>query len=505
MDWLWRLLARRYVDDMYIPRAFPAQAAPTRQVARSDSLYNPLTQMGNDSTDKTQVARPNTWYRPLDDEELRAMFNNNGIARRIVDILPSFACREGWEVKGADTGEEKRLQVRARVKEAMTLAQLYGGSAMLLVTVDDIPAGPYRDRPADWLTQPLELDRVHELQAIQVFDTFEASPLDESKDPSSPHYREPEFWSIGSHGFYATVHASRVIHFKGRMRIPSERWSRGTHGGVGYFNRQQNASYLQSVYDQIRHLAETMKAGAVLAQESQKSVYQIAGLDAIRAGDQAEDLLAKIRASQQLSSILSATVVGENDNFHHVAGTSSGFDALTEGQMAMLSFVTGIPRMVWFGDQPSGFSTDGDASWKGFRMTVNSYQEDRRPQLERLYQVMAVARARKNTIDPENPELVFAPLDEPTDLERAQARLVNAQADSIEVQSGVLSPDEVRQRYQSDDGYQVELAPLDPIDAEEAVMRAQLATAAKAPPIMPGNPGESGPPSKQPNGNTPVD
>lgn len=506
MGWLQDVagLFRRRTDS---PLALPTSPTPpkrhfTRQKVRHDSLFNPLTNMGS-AGDKSEVARPNTFVQPLNDEELRALYNFNGIARRAVDIFPEFAVREGWVVEGADPSEDKRLQLKHKVQEAMVLAQLYGGSALLLVTLDDIPAGPFRAHPEDWLAQPLELDRIEQLAAIQVFDTFEAHPLHERKDPADPDYRRPEFWSIGSHGFYATVHGSRVIQFDGRYRIPSERWSRATFGGTGIFNRQQNASYLQAVYDQIRHLAEAVKAGAIGAQEMQKSVYKIAGLDAVRGGDQADDLLAKVRAGQRASGILGANVIGEGDDFFHVAGTATGFRDLTDAQMQLLSLVTGIPRMVWFGDQPAGMSTDGDASWKGWRLKVNAFQEKNRPQLERLYQVMASARDRKNTIDPDDILLTFQPLDEPTDLEKGQVRLVTAQADAIEVQSGVLSPDEIRKRYESEDGYQVELPALESIDPEEAAMRVQLSTAAKAP-VFGGGPGEGdeqeGPPERGENG-----
>lgn len=437
----------------------------TRHV-RQDSLHNSLTNMGS-AGDKSQVARPNPFVRPLDDEELRALYTFNGIARRIVDIFPEYACREAWAVDGIDEQEEKHLQLVSRVQEAMELAQLYGGSALLLVTIDDIPRR-FRRHPEDWLTQPLDLDRIEQLAAVHVFDTFEAHPMDENKDITDVDYRAPAYWSIGSHGFYATVHASRVVQFKGRRRIPSERWSRATFGSGGVFNRQQNISYLQVVYDQIRNLAETMQGGAALAQELQKSIFKIHGLDSVNTGDQMQELLSKLSATQKASGILGATAIGTEDDFQHVAGTPQGFRDLSEGQMKMLALVTGIPQMVWFGEAPAGLSTDGDSAWKGFRQRINTYQEYNRTQIERIYQVLGAARESASAIDPENIGLVFHPLDEPNMLETAEARLKTAQADKIEIENGTLAPHETRARYTSDRGYRTELDALPELAPEEA-------------------------------------
>lgn len=449
----------------------PRQPVRTTRHERRDSLYNNLTNMGT-AGDKSAVARPNPFVRPLDDEELRALFNHDGIARRIVDILPEYSTREAWAVEGVDPQEEKRLQLVSRVQEAMTLAQLYGGAAMLLVTVDDIPR-KWRSRPEDWLTQPLELDRVEELAAVHVFDTFEAHPLHEERDITNVDYRAPAYWSIGSEAFYGTVHASRVVQFVGRLRIPSERWSRAGFQSGGIFNRQQNVSYLQAVYDQIRYLSETMQGGAILAQELQKSIYKISGLDAITNGDQQSNLMTRLAAAQRASGVLGATAIGAEDDFMHVAGTPSGFRDLSEGAMQMLSFVTGIPQAIWFGEAPAGLSTDGDSAWKGFRQKISSYQEYNRSQIERIYQVMGSAKATPGTIDPKDVSLVFHPLDEPTNLELAESRLRNAQADSIEIENGVLGPEEVRQRYTDDRGYRMELDPLPDITFEQATERVE--------------------------------
>lgn len=474
----------------------------TRHVVRTDSLINEMTGLGSDN-DKSAVARPNRYVVPLDDEELLALYNFNGLANRAVNILPTYATREGWKVEGAESSDEKRLQIRARVTEAMTVAQLFGNAAMLLVTIDDVRPD-FRGRAVDWLAEPLDMERIGELRAIHVFDTFEASPLDLNSNPSSTYYRQAEFWQLSSLGFSARVHASRVVTFRGRHSMPSRRWARSGLGPFGSTARQQDQSYLQAIYDQIRHLGETMQGGAVLAQELQRAVYKIAGLDSITSGDQAVDLVARLRAGQQAAGVLGATAIGAQDDLVNLAGTPTGFKDLSEGAMAMFSMVTGIPQLVWFGEAPSGLSTDGDSAWKGFRQIVSTYQEQNRTAIERIYEVLGAAQDSDSTIDPEDVSLTYNPLDEPSDQQQAETRLTNAKADAVEIKSGVLRPEETRKRYTDENGYRMELGALPekiPPAPEPEVPPALPGDPAQ--PALPGQPPTPQPPAPVPSNNDP--
>lgn len=474
MSWIRDLVTRSYVQrrmraieksgsrtDAHA-RAWRHAGSMTR--LRSDSVYNTLTGMGGVG-DKTSAAVPYTPI-PLTEQQLRSLYDHDGVARRIVDMFPEYAVRKYWTVQGLDPGEDKALMIRRRVQQAMVLAQLFGGAAMLLVTKDVVPAR-YRDRPQDYLLQPLDLDRIEELMAIHVFDTFEATPMHEETDVTSPDYRGPSYWSISAHGFSVTVHASRVVHFRGRPRIPSDQWARsfGT-------SRQQDASYLQAVWDQIRHLLETAKSAAVLAQEAKKDVVKIKGLSSVRAGDQAEDFAAYLAQRQQASGVMNAEVMDAEDDFQHNVAVPQGFKDLGAMGLEMLSMVTGAPQMVLFGQAPAGLNTDGEASWEGWRQRVSSFQEQHRPGIERIYQVVGAARASRSEIDPDDVRLTFNPLSEPGDLEKAQVRLVNAQADDVEIRNGVLTPEETRTRYEDDEGYRSDLPALQPLSEAEKAARA---------------------------------
>lgn len=425
-----------------------------------DSVHNPLTGLGT-SGDKGAVGRPNPWVQPLDDEELRALYTYNGVGRRIVSTFPMRATRKGWEVQGLDPAADKALMTRERIREAMEMGDLFGGSAALLVTEEK--GVEYSD--LSWMAEPLRLENVIKLHAVQVFDTFEAHPLEFEDDLREVNYRGPRTWSLGAHGAYTTVHSSRVLHFRGRRRLPSERWSQASFGGgFGTWNRQQDISVLQAVWDEIRRLTETMQGGAALAQELQQTVWRLDGFGNTQVGDDATGLLTRLTLMQKVRGIVNAIVMDTKDEFAHHASAPQGFRDLSDAAKAMLSAVTGIPEVILFGATPTGLNTDGDSAWEGFRQLISDYQETHQPQLERLYQVLFAARDGESTGDPNDVQLTFKALDEPNELQQAQTRLITAQTDSIYVQSGVISPDEIRDQRFGEKGWKLDLEELKPID-----------------------------------------
>jgi phage-related protein (TIGR01555 family) len=268
------------------------------------------------------VGRPNPWSIPLGDHELSALYANNGMARRIVDLLPSRATRRGWTVPDVDAAEHKRLRAWERCREAMIWARLHGGAVLLMVTEDDVPAA-WRRRGSDWLQQPLELERVGKLHALQVFDAAEATPQAFEESIASPNYRMPRLWSLSGPGWYGTVHASRVVHFRGARRPPSE--ARRSSSNV-----MPDASVLQHAWDEIRRLTETMQGGAVLAQELRESVLKVSGLAAKQTGDEATALQTRLSMMSRTKALLGLILVGENDEYENRGNAPTGFERAQE-------------------------------------------------------------------------------------------------------------------------------------------------------------------------------
>ena len=463
-------------DDSVTPK-FADTVASAGPVWRADaSVANPMTGLGG-WNDKGSAARPNPFVLPLSDEELRALWGSNGITRRIVTLLPTRATRKGACVDGTEK-DAKRLKVWSRAKDAMVWARVYGGSAALLITEDDVP-GSFRSNPGEWLQQPMDMERIGKLHAIHVFDSFEAYPYTFDNDITSQWFRQPKLWMVNTEGFSGLVHASRVVHFRGNPRPPSEARGRGFWNQ----NRMPDDSLIQSMWDEIRRLTETSNGGAVLAAELRESVLKVGNFSAGSTGDEASALQAKMGLISRAKSILGMIIIGQNDEYTNRSNPPTGFQELSDAAKSMLATVSGYPEVILFGESPSGLNTDGESAHQAFRQQVSDFQEENRDQFERFFEVIYASQDGPTSGQvPEDWHMEFYPLDEPSEKDKAATRLLVAQMDTIYLTAGVYSAEDVAKSRFGAEGWELDMEEVQPPTPEDVAARKALG----APPALPG-------------------
>jgi phage-related protein (TIGR01555 family) len=451
----------------------PTLAGPVElDQRREDSTFNPFTMLGG-PRDKGAIARPSLFNLALSDLELTAAHRDSGIARRIVEVLPNEATRKGWSVPEVPAAAESDLQLYERVCEAGKMAQLYGDSIVLMVTEDDIPPR-FRSRPELWLEQPLDPERVGSIRALQLFDTIEGRPAEWERDVREPGYRLPKIWSIGADGFTARVHASRVLLLRGANRPPSQtRWSWGRSSSM------PDDSILQAIWNEIRHLTEVHQGGAVLAQELSVSVLKIEKLPQKQGSDEASAFQTLLKRFVQSLGLLNAIILGPNDSYEKKSTPATGFSDLSEAAQAMLATVLGWPRSMLSGEAPGGLSTDDQSGLERERKIVSTYQEQRlRRPLEQFYRVLYASQDGPTGGEtPDEWSLVFHPLNEPSDKEIADLRLVVMQTDVGYINAGVYGPEVVAEQRFGAEGFEIELkdVPIPDPDEEAAIEAARQA------------------------------
>lgn len=466
-DWLTRFRPPPRVQ-------LPAPASRFADGRRADSyslgasIVNPLTGMGG-QLDKGTTSRPNPLVMPLTDQELEALYLHNGIARKLVDIFPRRATREGWTIPDIDPGDERRIGIKDVVREGMTWAQLYGGCAVLLVTEDDVPHD-FASRAQAWLKQPLVPERVGRLHAIHAFDARSASPQTWDQDIRSPNYRMPLTWSIADEHISAEVHHSRIAFFRGARRPPGMRRNAFTSG----WSQFPDQSYLQHLWDSIRAFCDTMNGGAALANELKHAVMKIADLQTAMSGENVEGFRQRMLLSQMSLSSLGIMLLGPNDEYEQRATPPSGFGELSEAAKSVLSAVSGIPQQELWGNTPSGLNTDGESGKEGFNATIADFQEDHRAAIEQIYRVLLSSQDGPcQGRPPEDWKLEFNPLGKPSELVQAQLRQMVAQTDGELIDAGIYTADYVRRHRYGADGWKFELPGLDDEEIEELAFEDQ--------------------------------
>ncbi len=424
----------------------------SEQVRRdSASLYNALTGAGG-TGDKGAASRPNPFVVPLSPAEIESLWDNNGIARRLLTLVPERATRKGWDISHFPEEEGKRLRLQSNVFEGMIWGRMYGGAVMLMVTEDDVPSA-FAGREKDWLAQPLDLRRVGKLHALQVFDAYDCTPRRWDEDLRNNNYRRPLTWDINAEGISAEVHHSRVVYFPGARRPPS--WRRR---GYRTWHSMPDVSWFQFLWDNLRAYTDTIQGGATLAQELRQHVLRLSSLKASSGQKARESVKDYLRGFVQNLSTHGIAVIGPEDEYTQAQAPPSGFLELTDAMKEALAACSGIHQVVFWGDTPSGLNTDGDSAWEGFRQLVATTQANElKPGLEQVTQVAFAAQdgPTRGEIPPDS-QVKFRSLAEPSDQQAAVLRESVANHDERMVQMGVFTPSVIARHRYGPDGYRAE-------------------------------------------------
>ena len=116
-----------------------------------DSLYNFVNGLGTAKDSRTANEYS---FTELDRVQLETAYRSDWIARRVVDAPADDAMREWreWQAEQSQIekieNEEKRLDLKRKMRKALRQSRLYGGSALVLGTMDG---------KSD---TPLEIDRI---------------------------------------------------------------------------------------------------------------------------------------------------------------------------------------------------------------------------------------------------------------------------------------------------------------------------------------------------------
>lgn len=448
--------------------AAPALPGPVME-QRKDGAYSPLSGFGDPGWDRSVTLRPNPYWIPLREDELRTAYRDNGLARRIVDLLPSRATRKGWTVPDIGLSEDRRLRTWERTCTAGQMARLLGGAVVLMVTEDDVPR-LYRNDPRRWLEQPLDLNRVGVLHNLVVFDATQARPVEWERDLREVGYGLPRVWALSGDGISARVHASRVAHFRGARRLPSE-----MRGGW-YSNGLPDESVLQAVWEQISALCVTMQAGTNLAQELREAVMKIADLPQKQVGDESDAFATRMSLMARFKSMFGINLIGAGDEYENRSTPPTGFKDLSEGAQQMLRTVLGWPDSMLSGEPPGGLDSNDEAGRERERQVIGAYQEDElRVPLEQLYRVLYASQDGPTAgLIPDEWEVTFGALDTPTEKETAELRKLVADTDTIYLAAGVIRAEDVTLGRFGEDGWSLDLPPVKPIDPiEQAEIQAE--------------------------------
>ena len=418
----------------------PRRSAAAPVVLRSDAYVNTFSGFGGarDPLQRTSFAAE---YVPSH-TDLEQMYRFFWLVRRIVDLLPADACREGIEINtqddnlGADLyARMDQLLVWERLEEALRLARLYGGSILILGAVDG-------QDPA----MPLKIEQVRTVASFTALDRWQLTIHKAFDDPLAPEFGQPELYRIhpvlaGGAARASLVHASRVIRFGGAW-LPDRL-------------RQQNQGWDDSIITQInqnlKQFGVSIQSAAVLFQDFITKVLKIPNLAQMIADGQEDLLFARIQYAVGQMSSVGMSLIGDGEDLQKVQTPITGLVELLDKFMDLTAAAAGMPKTRLFGQQLGTLAGAGETT-RDWYDGVKAFQEKTlRNPLHRI--ITLLAAEKKNTAAW---SFEFSPLWQLTDKDLADMRKTVAETDQIYIMHNVLEPAEVALARFGPDGYSME-------------------------------------------------
>lgn len=328
-----------------------------------DSLTNLVANLG---TGRDKAA--SSFYSPhiLSDVQLADAYRYAWLPRKIVDCPPMDATRNwrAWQGSSAEIetleAEEKRLNLRGKVREAMVKARTLGGGAIVI--------GPSRN--SEDVSKPLNPGTIQRggIPYLLVMSRVDLIAGDIERDPMSPNYNRPKWYEArGAMG--VQIHPSRVVRFIGAA-LPDESV---TQGGL---TQGWGDSTLTAIYTACRNFDSTMANVASLVFEAKVDVFKIP--DFMRqVGDARyrEQVLQRTTLSATSKGINGALLMDANEEYESKSASFSGLDAIIDRFMQVVAGAADIPLTRLMGVTAKGLGNSGESDLTNYYDRVRGMQE----------------------------------------------------------------------------------------------------------------------------------
>lgn len=368
----------------------------------SDKLVNLVANLG---TERDKAS--SSIYAPtlLSEQELSNAYRGAWLPRKIVDIPPLDATRRwrGWQASKDQIEklevEEKRLDVRRKVKQAMTRARLFGGAAIYIGTGD-------RDTSV-----PLDPERIGKggIKYLTVMSKRKLAPGDIEQDPQSDLFDRPKWYTLT--GSQIKVHPSRLILFIG-AELPDPELDVGVEYGWG-------DSVLQSILDTIKQSDSTMANVASLVFEAKVDVIKIPNfMQNLQDKEFTKQVLERLRLAAMAKGINGQVLLDADEEYESKSASFGSLPDIIDRFLQAVAGAADIPLTRLAGQSPAGMSSTGESDLRNYYDRIQAMQElDMRPALSTLDECLI-----RSALGARDPKIHYAwlPLWQPTAAEKSE-------------------------------------------------------------------------------------
>lgn len=355
-----------------------------------------------------------------------------------------------------------KLKARARVKEALKWAQVFGGS-LIFIGADD---GGGNDLAA--MAQPLRENAIRSVNFLDVYDRWDVDIESEYADPFSDKFGQPETYRIRNQSTVRgtaalpelVIHETRTVRFDG-VRVNRRRLIR-------------NTGWHDSVYIRIEQVLGDFGiswAGAAhLLADFAPMIFKSAGISDTLAMDGMGTVMERLTAMDMCRSTVRMVPIDADESLERQVTPLGGLPDTLALFILRLCAAAKMPVTKLFGQSPSGLNTTAEGDLSFWYDRVESQQdEDLRDPLEYLVKLLWLAKdGPTGGVEPDSWALDFESLWQMSQQEEAAARKTQSETDNNYIDTGVLTADEVARSRFGGDRYSFETQLDEDLRAEEA-------------------------------------
>ena len=367
------------------------------------------------------IAKP--FFMRSDITGLSQFYTNDGMARRIIDVVPEEMVSPGFTVDGIKDAEgfkslwdEKLLN--AKIIDALAWSRLFGGSAIVAVVQD-----------GRLLKTPVKPGAM--LEDIRVYDRNQVRVEKRETNARSTRYGEPVLYAINPGGDVPEylVHHTRIKIIDGE-RVPNT--ERRANGGWG-------ASILnKKLIEAIQDYNYCEELATQLLRRKQQAVWKARGLADLCDDDEGV-MAARLRLAQvdDDSGVGRAIGIDANDEEYEVLNSDiSGVDAFLEKKLDRIVALSGIHEIILKNKNVGGVSASQNTALETFYKLIERKRvEDYKPILEFLLPFL---------ISEEEWSISFEPLSVPSDKDQAEILSKNVQSINTAIEGQFMDVEEGR-------------------------------------------------------------
>ena len=356
------------------------------------------------------------------------------------------AARNGWKVTvnesaGIDNdviakiaAADARMRIKPACEEFAATCRVFGVRVAIYVVESDDP---------DYYLKPFNPDGIKpwSYKGITQIDPYWMTPeLSDSaaRDPASMDFYEPTWWRVGGKRYHKS-HICITRHYQ----VPDILKPSYLYGGV---------PLPQMIYERVYAAERTANEAPQLAMTKRMNILKVGDVEKLAANPQ--KFVNTMDALTNYRDNFGVFVQSSDDEYVQHETSLADLDVTIMTQYQLVAAIAEVPATKLLGTSPKGFNATGENEIKSYREMLASLQESKMSPLLQGHYIRLIRSeiAPDAGVEPFEVTVLWNPLDEPTEKERAETNKLKAETYVALQGTGAIDSEDIRDVVVADEG-----------------------------------------------------